>query len=98
MRHLPIDSTLFAEHRQRLASRMAPNSLAVVNANDLMPRNSDALNLIVPQTDLFYLAGIEQEESILLVCPNSFDEKTREVLFIRETNEPLKNWEGNKLS
>ncbi|HSU78134.1 MAG TPA: aminopeptidase P N-terminal domain-containing protein, partial [Burkholderiales bacterium] len=66
MRHLPIDPSLFAEHRERLASRMAPNSLAVVNANDLLPRNSDALNLIVPQTDLFYLTGIEQEETVLL--------------------------------
>jgi Xaa-Pro aminopeptidase len=98
MRHLPIDPGLFAEHRQRLASRMAPNSLAVVNANDLMPRNSDALNLIVPQTDLFYLSGIEQEESILVICPNSFDEKTREMLFIREPSELLKTWEGHKLS
>jgi len=97
MRHLPIDPSLFAEHRQRLASRMAPNSLAVVNANDLMPRNSDALSLIVPQTDLYYLAGIEQEETVLLVCPNSFDEKTREVLFIRESSELLKTWEGHKL-
>jgi len=97
MRHLPIDPSLFAEHRERLASRMAPNSLAVVNANDLLPRNSDALNLIVPQTDLFYLSGIEQEETVLLMCPNSFDEKTREVLFIRESSELLKTWEGHKL-
>lgn len=98
MRHLPIEASLFAEHRQRLASRMAPDSLAVVNANDLLPRNSDALNLIVPQTDLFYLSGIEQEETVLLICPNSFDEKTREVLFIRESSELLKTWEGHKLT
>src|SRR3954470_2636823 len=77
---------------------MAANSLAVVNANDLMPRNADALSMIVPQTDLFYLSGIEQEETILLMCPNSFDEKTREVLFIRETSELLKIWEGHKHS
>src|ERR1041384_3321832 len=96
MRHLPIDPGLFAEHRQRLASRMAPSSLAVVNANDLMPRNSDALSLIVPQTDLFYLSGIEQEETILLLCPNAFDEKLREVLFVRETSDLLKIWEGPK--
>jgi len=98
MRHLPIEPSLFAEHRQRLAGRMAPNSLAVVNANDLMPRNSDALSLIVPQTDLFYLSGIEQEETVLLICPSSFDEKTREVLFIRESSSLLKTWEGHKLS
>ncbi len=98
MRHLPIEPSLFVEHRQRLASRLAANSLAVVNANDLMPRNSDALSLIVPQTDLFYLSGIEQEETILLICPNSFDQKTREVLFIRESSPLLKTWEGHKLS
>src|SRR3954464_14207262 len=77
---------------------MAPNSLAVLNANDLMPRNADALSLIVPQTDLFYLSGIEQEETILLLCPGSVDEKLREVLFIRESSELLTIWEGHKHS
>ena len=96
MRHLPIDPALFVENRKRLAKRMAPGSLAVVNANDLMPRNSDALSLIVPQTDLFHLSGIEQEETILLLCPDSFDETLREVLFIRESSELLKIWEGYK--
>jgi Xaa-Pro aminopeptidase len=96
MRHLPIDPALFAENRKRLAKRMAPGSLAVVNANDLMPKNSDALSLMVPQTDLFHLSGIEQEESILLLCPDSFDEALREVLFIRESSELLKVWEGYK--
>lgn len=98
MRYQPIDPTLFTEHRKRLVGMMAPNSLAVVNANDLMPRNSDALSLIVPQTDLFYLSGIEQEETILVLCPNAFDERLREVLFIREPSELLKIWEGHKHS
>ena len=96
MRHLPIDPALFSENRQRLMKKMAKNSLAVVNANDVLPRNSDALNRIVPQTDLFYLSGIEQEETILLLCPDSFDEELREVLFIRESSELLKIWEGYK--
>jgi len=98
MRYAPIDSSLFAENRKRLAARLAPSSLAVVNANDLMPRNSDAVSLIIPQTDLFYLSGIEQEETILLLCPTAFDEKLREVLFIRESSELLKTWEGHKHS
>ena len=96
MRHLPIDPALFVENRKRLTKRMAPGSLAVVNANDPMPRNSDALSLIVPQTDLFHLSGIEQEETILLLCPDSSDETLREVLFIRESSELLKIWEGHK--
>src|SRR5205085_12560149 len=98
LRYQPIDPKLFIENRKRLAAMMAPNSLAVVNANDLMPRNPDALSLIVPQTDLFYLTGIEQEETILLMCPNAFDEKLREVLFVRESSELLTIWEGHKLT
>ena len=98
MRHIPIDAKLFTENRARLAKRMPPNSLAVVNANDLLPMNADALLPIVPQTDLFYLTGIEQEETILLLCPNAFDEKLREVLFIRPSSEFLATWEGHKLT
>ncbi len=96
MRHLPIDPKMFAENREKLAKKMLPNSLAVVNANDILPSNSDAVLPLVPQTDLFYLSGIEQEESILLLCPNSFDPLTREVLFIRESSELLTIWEGYK--
>jgi Xaa-Pro aminopeptidase len=98
MRYQRIDPQLFVENRKRLAGQMAPNSLAVVNANDLMPKNSDALSLMVPQTDLFWLSGIEQEETILLICPNAFDERLREVLFVRETSALLKVWEGHKHS
>ena len=98
MRYQPIDPKLFTENRKRLASAMAPKSLAVVNANDLMPKNSDALSLMVPQTDLFWLSGIEQEETILVICPDAFDEKLREVLFVRETSALLKIWEGHKHS
>ena len=98
MRYQTIDPKLFTENRKRLAAMMAPKSLAVVNANDLMPRNSDALSLMVPQTDLFWLSGIEQEETILLICPSAFDEKLREVLFVRETSALLKIWEGHKHS
>ena len=96
MRHLPIDPALFRANRTRLTKLMAKGALAVVHANDQMPRNSDALSPIVPQTDLFHLSGIEQEETILLLCPDSFDETLREVLFIRESSELLKIWEGSK--
>jgi Xaa-Pro aminopeptidase len=98
MRHMPLNPKMFAANRERLAKRLLPNSLAVVNANDILPMNSDAVLPMVPQTDLFYLSGIEQEETILLVCPNSFDEKLREVLFIRESSELLTIWEGHKLT
>ncbi len=98
MRQKPIDATLFIENRDRLKKRLLPNSLAVVNSNDVLPTNADGSLPMRPNSDLFYLTGIEQEESLLLLAPNAFDEKLREVLFLREPNEHLKTWEGHKLS
>ena len=96
MRHAPIDSKLFAANRDRLARLLLPNSVAAVNANDIPPTNADGSLLPVPNSDLFYLTGIEQEESILVLAPNAHDEKQREILFLREPNELLKIWEGHK--
>ncbi len=98
MKHAPIPSPLFATNRARLASLLPKNSLAVANANDILPTNSDAVLLMQPNSDLFYLSGIEQEESVLLLAPDAFDEKMRAVLFVREPNALLKTWEGHKLS
>ena len=96
MRHLPIPAEVFATNRARLAARMAPNSLAVVNANDVLPTNADGSLALVPNSDLFWLSGIEQEESILVVYPDAFDEQLREVLFLRQPTDELKVWEGHK--
>lgn len=98
MRHQPIDSRLFVENRQRLCRLLAPNSLAVVNANDIPVTNSDGTLIQAPNSDLFYLTGIEQEETILALQPQAADPKLRQVLFIRQPNELLKTWEGHKLS
>jgi Xaa-Pro aminopeptidase len=98
MRHERIDPKLFVENRRRLVALLPPNALAVVNANDVLPTNADATLMMQPNSDLFYLTGIEQEESILLLAPNAADERLREVLFLREPNEHLKTWEGHKLS
>src|SRR5687767_13759147 len=77
---------------------MLPNSLAVLNANDVLPTNADGSLPLVPNTDLFYLTGVEQEQSILVLYPDADDEKHRELLFLRETNEELAIWEGHKLT
>jgi Xaa-Pro aminopeptidase len=98
MRHAPIDSQLFTDNRRRLAELLVPNSVALVNANDVLPTNADGSMLLHPNADLFYLSGVEQEESILLLAPHSAEEKHREILFLREPNEHLKTWEGHKLS
>ena len=98
MRHALIDSKLFVEHRARLKGLLAPKSIAVLNANDVLPTNADGSLTLHPNSDLFYLSGIEQEESILWIAPDAFDPRHREILFLREPSEHLKIWEGHKLS
>jgi Xaa-Pro aminopeptidase len=98
MRHLPIDSKLFTENRQRLAALLPPRSVALFNANDIPVTNADGTLMHVPNSDLFYLSGVEQEESVLLICPDAVEEKHREILFVRQPNDHLKVWEGHKLT
>jgi len=98
MRYRPIDSKLFVNHRANLYKLILPNSLAVLNVNDVLPTNADGTLRLRPNADLFYLSGVEQEESILLLYPDAHEEKMREILFLRETNELLAIWEGHKLT
>ncbi len=98
MRYQAIDSKLFVGNRDRLAKMMLPNSLAIINANDIMPTNGDGTLPLHPNSDLFYLAGVEQEESILLLYPEAHEENMREILFLRESSELLATWEGHKLT
>ena len=98
MRHTPIDPALFTQNRQRLCGLMERNSIAVLNANDALPVYSYASLPVLPNSDLFYLSGIEQEESVLLIATNAFNESFREILFLREPNALLKTWEGHKHS
>ncbi|RME92754.1 MAG: aminopeptidase P family protein [Verrucomicrobia bacterium] len=98
MRHAPIKPALFQRNRERLRRLLLPNSLVVVNANDLLPTNADGLLPMVPNSDLFYLTGIEQEETILVMAPDATDERQREILFLRRPNPQLETWEGHKLT
>jgi len=98
MHYDTILPNLFIANRDRLKSLMLPNSLAVVNANDVLPTNADGTLRLVPNADLYYLTGIGQEESILLLCPDADDEKHRELLFLREAKPELELWEGHKLT
>jgi len=98
MRHAPIDSKLFVTNRERLKKLMLKNSLAVVNANDVPPTNADGTLAMPAASDLFYLSGIEQEQSILLLYPDADDEKHREILFVREPTPEIELWEGHKLT
>lgn len=98
MRHAPIDPQLFVTNRHRLAALLRPGSLAVVNANDILPTNADGTLRLVPNSDLFYLTGVAQEETILLLFPQADDPRMREILFLRETSELIATWEGHKLT
>ncbi len=96
MRHEAIDSKFFVENRDRLRALLPPKSLAIVQANDILTTNADGHFVMHPNSDLFYLTGIEQEQSILLLAPDAEDPQHREILFLREPNDLLKVWEGHK--
>jgi len=98
MRHAPIDRALFETHRKRLVAALPPRSIAIVHAADILPATGDGTFPIHPAADLFHLAGIEQEESVLVLAPQATDPAQREMLFLRQPNEHLATWEGEKLS
>lgn len=98
MRYQPIDPQLFIANRERLSALLAPNSLAVVNSNDIPATNADGTLSLPTNSDLFYLTGVEQEESVLLLYPDADDEKHRTILFLREPTKEMEIWEGSKLT
>ena len=98
MKYLPIDTNLFIQNRQKFATNLKPNSIAILNANDIMPTSADGTRSFIQNTDIFYLCGIDQEESILVIFPGAKEKKHQEVLFVRETNEEIAIWEGPKYS
>ena len=98
MRYAPIDNSLFIENRKRFAAKMQPKSIAVFNSNDIQPTNADGTMKFRQNNDLFYFSGVDQEETFLLLFPDSPDPDHREVLFVRETNDHIAVWEGEKLT
>jgi len=98
MRYHRIDNELFVNNRKRFAEGLVPQSVAVFNSNDIMPTNADGTMRFKQNSDLFHLTGVDQEETILLIAPDARDEAHREVLFLRETNETIAVWEGEKLT
>lgn len=96
MRYAPLNPDVFIRHRARFRERMKPRSIAVFNANDVMPTSADGVHPFVQQTDLYYLSGIDQEETVLVLFPDAPEEKFRELLFVRETSENIAVWEGRK--
>jgi len=86
------------ENRARLSALLKKGSLALFNSNDIMPTNADGEMPFRQNNDLFYLSGVDQEESILIVFPDAKEEKHKAILFLKETNDEIAIWEGAKLS
>ncbi len=98
MRYDPIDSSFFAGNREKLRKRLDPNSLVIVNANDEMPRNGDQCYPFRQHSDLFYLTGIEQEQTVLILSPDASEIHHREILLILKSSKELETWDGHKLT
>ncbi len=98
MKYDPISNQLFIKNRRKFMAHMKSKSIAIFNSNDIYPISADSTMPFVQHTDIFYLSGADQEETILLLFPDAMDEKHREILFVRETNEHIAVWEGAKLT
>lgn len=96
MRYKKIDPSLFINNRAKLVQHLKPNALVVLNANDIMPTNGDGVMPFCQNSDLFYLSGIDQEETILLLYPDAPKAAWRELLFVTKTNAQRMRWEGQK--
>ena len=96
MKYLPINNGIFTNNRKNFVSRLLPHSLAVFHSNDEFPRNGDQNFLFKQNPDFFYLTGIDQEQSILILFPDCPNLLYKEVLFLRQTSELIAIWEGHK--
>ena len=98
MKYLPIDSNLFKRNRSKFISQMLPNSIAVFNSNDIFSTGADSTLPFYQHRNIFYLSGVDQEESILVLNPNANNPAHKEILFLKETNDHIAIWEGEKLN
>lgn len=98
MRYTNLPSKIYSQNRKEFSQHLEPNSIAVFFSNDLMPKTADQFFSFHQNTDMFYLSGIDQEESILILYPDAPSEKMKEILLLRETNEYIAVWEGEKLT
>ena len=98
MKYHQIDRDLYVKNRAKFTAQMKPNSVAVFNSNDIYPVSADSTLPFAQHRDILYLSGVDQEESILLLFPDAPYEHLKEILFLKETNEHIAIWEGEKLT
>ena len=97
MKHLPLDPTIFTNNRKRFKEKMVKNAIAIFNSNDEMPANGDSLHPFQQNSDLFWLSGILQEDTMVILYPDNPDPKFREVLVLIRPNELKEKWDGKRL-
>ncbi|MEO8721826.1 MAG: aminopeptidase P family protein [Ginsengibacter sp.] len=97
MKYLPLNPEIFIQNRKRFVAKMDKKSIAIFNSNDELPFNGDALHPFVQNSDLFWLSGIEQEDTMVILYPDNPDEKYREVLILVRPNELKEKWNGHQL-
>ena len=98
MKYHKIDSQLFIKNRANFISKMKPNSIAFFNSNDIYPISADSVMPFEQHRDIFYLSGVDQEESVLVLFPDCPKNQHKEILFLKKTNEHIAIWEGEKLT
>ena len=98
MRHISINNSLFKKNRKKLSQKLKPNSAAIIVSNDQFPKNGDQFYPFRQSSDLFYLSGIEQEKTIIVIFPDAPYEKYKEMAFVIKPNKLLETWEGKKLT
>jgi Xaa-Pro aminopeptidase len=97
MKYLPLNPDIFKQNRKRFVDKMEKNAIAIFNSNDELPSNGDALHRFKQNSDLFWLTGIEQEDTMLVLFPDNPDKKYREVLVLVRPNELKEKWDGHRL-
>lgn len=98
MRYHPISNTLFIKNRTQFCSKMKANTIAILSSNDVKHNNADDVMGFTQNNDLFYLSGIDQEDTILVLYPDAYKKENREIIFIKKTSELIKIWDGEKLT
>ena len=98
MKYHRINKDLYIHQRSEFTKQMKPNSIAIFNSNDIFSTSADSTVPFVQHRDILALSGVDQEESILVLFPDAHQEKHREILFLKETSETIKIWEGEKLT
>jgi Xaa-Pro aminopeptidase len=98
MKYHQLDRQLFIKNRAKFTAQMKPNSVAVFNSNDIYPVSADSTLPFAQHRDIFYLSGVDQEESILLLFPDAPYAHQKEILFLKETSAHIAVWEGEKLT